>query len=90
MNLIKKILCAIIDFFSCFRLNKLILWIFGITMFLFFKIKNNLKIVGIKNIPRNKNFIIVGNHSSVADAYLLLAGLVGRLMLPFYYITRID
>lgn len=90
MNPVKRIFSELIDFFYKLHAERFFLWILGFIYYLRFILQNNFKIVGIKNIPKNKNFLLVGNHSSVADAYLLLAGLVGRLRMPFWYVTKVD
>ena len=90
MNPIKRMFCEFIDVFYKLKAEKFLLWLIGFIYYLRFRIKNNFKVVGIKNIPKNKNFLLVGNHSSVADAYLLMAGLVGRLQLPFWFVTKVD
>lgn len=59
--------------------------------YLNFRIKNNFKIVGAKNNlpPRNRpRFILVGNHSSGADAYLMMAGMTGLYMRRIYAVAH--
>lgn len=66
------------------------LFIRGISLIflIYFKGKNNIKVYGRKYLPKSGPYILVGNHSSVADALLLIAvfcGLEGR---TFKYIAH--
>ncbi|MHA1681721.1 MAG: lysophospholipid acyltransferase family protein [Promethearchaeota archaeon] len=90
MRPVTRISCEIIDLFEKLKANRLLMWIFGSFLWLRFKLTNNVKVFGMKNIPGNKNFLLVGNHSSVADAYMLMGLMYGKLMLPFYYITKLS
>jgi 1-acyl-sn-glycerol-3-phosphate acyltransferase len=64
--------------------------LFGTGMWIFFKGKNNVKFVGSKYLPpRNRpRMILAGNHSSGADAYLLLALFTGRFFRRFYAVAH--
>jgi 1-acyl-sn-glycerol-3-phosphate acyltransferase len=66
----------------CFKLHLLhiLLHIFMFGYFIYFKIKNNLQVVGAENLPaKNREpFIAAINHSSGADAYFGLALIGGR------------
>ncbi|MFX0103268.1 MAG: lysophospholipid acyltransferase family protein [Candidatus Hodarchaeota archaeon] len=86
----KRFFIELIDFFRKIHAERFFMWLIGFIYYLRFILQNNFKIVGLKNIPKNKNFLLVGNHSSVADAYLLMAGLVGRMRMPFWYVTKVD
>ncbi|GAB4320012.1 MAG: hypothetical protein Kow0069_23780 [Promethearchaeota archaeon] len=55
--------------------------------YLYFRGKVNLKVVGLNNLPKPP-FVVVGNHSSAADAYLALAILAGRLGLRPYFVVH--
>lgn len=66
------------------------LFIRGISLlfFVYFKIKNNIKIYGRENLPKSGPCILVGNHSSVADALLLIAVFCGLEGKRFKYIAH--
>ncbi|MBD3353717.1 MAG: hypothetical protein GF364_19690 [Candidatus Lokiarchaeota archaeon] len=60
---------------------------FSLIWWLYFKIKNNIKIVGKENVPKTGPYILAGNHSSGADALLLVAVFCGLLNKRFKYIA---
>jgi len=62
--------------------------LFSLILYLFFKIQNNLKIIGKENLPKKVAYLVVGNHSSIADAGLILAVLNGLFGRRFYYISH--
>jgi 1-acyl-sn-glycerol-3-phosphate acyltransferase len=60
----------------------------SLAFYLYFKIRNNLKVYGRENLPKSGPYLLVGNHSSVADALLLIAvfcGIEGKI---FKYIAH--
>ncbi len=83
-----RFFCHLLDLIARFHVDRAAWWVIGNLYWIYFKGKNNVKVIGKQHIPRNKNFILVGNHSSVADAYLLFA-LMAKLRLPFWYITKV-
>ncbi|MHA1338368.1 MAG: lysophospholipid acyltransferase family protein [Promethearchaeota archaeon] len=61
---------------------------FSLLFYVFFKGQNNLIIIGKKNLPKKGAYLVVGNHSSTADAGLILAVLNGLFGRRFYYIAH--
>ncbi|MHA1732098.1 MAG: lysophospholipid acyltransferase family protein [Promethearchaeota archaeon] len=55
--------------------------------YLYFKLKVNLKVFGLRNLPRPP-FILVGNHSSGADAHIALAIMTGRMNTRLYFVVH--
>nr|MDO8111664.1 lysophospholipid acyltransferase family protein [Candidatus Sigynarchaeota archaeon] len=88
MKPFQRIICELVDVFIAARAERLLSWVINLGLYLFFKICNNFSIVGKKYIPKNKNFLLVGNHSSAADAYLLSAALTGRFCMQFWYMAN--
>jgi 1-acyl-sn-glycerol-3-phosphate acyltransferase len=88
MSPFKRIVCELVDIFVAFRVEAVITWIISACLYLVFKLRNNFMIVGRKNIPKNKQFLLVGNHSSPTDAYLVAGALTGRLFMRFWYVAN--
>jgi 1-acyl-sn-glycerol-3-phosphate acyltransferase len=88
MSPFKRIICELVDVFMAFKVEKVLTWIISFCLYLVFKLRNNFTIVGLKNVPRNKNFLLVGNHSSAMDAYLVAGAITGRLFMRFWYVAN--
>ncbi len=83
MTLIRKIL----NLFVRLKLRGVIIRLLAFSYYIYFKIKVNLKVRGIGNLPKPP-FIIVGNHSSGADAHIALAIMTGRLNTRLYFVAH--
>ncbi len=62
----------ILKFLKRWRLDKPVVQILGLLYYTYFKIKHAFSIQGKKNLPKGA-FILVGHHSSVADAYIAMS-----------------
>ena len=61
------------------RLLNYFMWLVSLGMYVIFRIRNNITIIGAKNVPKKGPFILIMNHSSGLDAFLALAVIFGRL-----------
>jgi 1-acyl-sn-glycerol-3-phosphate acyltransferase len=61
------------------RLLNYFMWSVSLGMYIIFRIRNNIKIIGAKNVPKRGPMILIMNHSSGLDAFLALGVIFGRL-----------
>ena len=64
------------------------MWSISFSYYIYFKIRNNAKYIGAEYLPKRGPFILIGNHSSGADAYLGLSVVFGRLGRKFVSVAH--